>query len=299
LAVQAAEALRELAEEYQPLDGRPEFLEVLAAAAAALVRAQPVMAPIVNLANQVLLQASDIKGSPQAVQITAARACNEFIGQTAEFDQNLHRKAAGVIRNDDTVLTHSYSSAVAKALIAAHRQGRKIIVICTESRPFYEGRTLALELADQGIPVRYIADAAVGLFIAEADMVMVGADSVTEDGLVNKIGTCPLAAVAQAAGIDVYALCTTTKFVPGTLPRLPQLRKGGPELWEDCPDGITPVNFYFDLTPLKNCTGIITENGVQKAEQVLAQLRSWRVHPLLAQTLHDMVQGEPRPGAES
>lgn len=292
LAVRGAEILRDLLDSEGDREPQDVFT-LLCRAGLALVQGQPVMAPLLNLVNQLLLEAEGARESRQ-IASCVIHACNAFMQQTDEQDQHLQRKAAGIIRDQDTVLSHSYSSAVAKALITARRQGKSFSVICTESRPVLEGRSLALELSEAGIPVRFITDAAVGLFMAEADVVMVGADNVSQKGLVNKIGTFPLTVTAQAMGIDVYGLCTTLKFIPGNLVLPPQTQRSGDEIWDSCPGKIEAVNLYFDVTPLKYVTGIITENGAQKAEQVLAQIQSLPVHPALRDTLDELSsQSEP------
>src|SRR5690606_41726653 len=59
---------------------------------------------------------------------------------------------------------------------SAQRAGRRFSVICAESRPVFEGRQTAAALASYGIPVRLVVDAAAMHAVAEAQMVLVGAD---------------------------------------------------------------------------------------------------------------------------
>lgn len=56
-----------------------------------------------------------------------------------------------------------------------------------ESRPLCEGVSLANALAAAGVGVTVITDAQAGAFMAEADLVLVGADSLTADAVVNKV----------------------------------------------------------------------------------------------------------------
>ncbi|NIU84802.1 MAG: hypothetical protein GWN31_12955, partial [Candidatus Thorarchaeota archaeon] len=90
----------------------------------------------------------------------------------------------------ETVITHSHSSTVYLAL--SHRPDLRVII--PESRPLFEGRSLAKDLASHGLKVTLMVDAAMAAFAREADAALVGADSVLADGtIVNKIGTRLLA----------------------------------------------------------------------------------------------------------
>lgn len=56
-----------------------------------------------------------------------------------------------------------------------------------ESRPLFEGVRLAKQLQRSGACVTVITDAQAGLFMDNADCVIVGADAITEQGVVNKV----------------------------------------------------------------------------------------------------------------
>lgn len=65
--------------------------------------------------------------------------------------------------------------------------GRRFRAIVCESRPLCEGVSLANALAAAGVQVTVITDAQAGAFMEEADLVLVGADSLTADAVVNKV----------------------------------------------------------------------------------------------------------------
>jgi len=279
LALDAAAAIGLLANENTADDER--FTALLEEAARSLIKAQPVMAPIVNLVD-LILRESDTSTPSENLARRVARGCSEFATRIQEANASIRRKATALIRDGDTVLTHSFSSAVLSTLRAAHGQGRRLQVICTESRPVNEGVTLARELAAAGIRVRLIIDAAAPTFLPQTDVVLVGADGVTTHGLVNKTGTLGLALSASMHKTDLYALCGTAKFLPAAAPGLPQDARDPDEVLAAPPADITPVNNYFDVTPLTYCTGLVTETGVLQPEQVEQRLLSMPVHPLLA-----------------
>src|SRR5918996_1229459 len=87
---------------------------------------------------------------------------------------------------------------------------------------------------------------------ATASLLLVGADTVYEDGSVkNKIGPRPLAEGAASAGVRVVVACELLKLAPSA----PPADEDEPEL--------------RDLTPPELVDGIATEEGVCSPEEVL------------------------------
>lgn len=254
-------------------------------AAGALVAAQPAMAPMMTLANDVLLEVE------RHDSITAIR--NAVRSTAQSFTETLRASTPAIasavlshIKNGDTILTYSYSSTVLAALRHAHDAGTTFDVLCTESRPANEGITLARKLAEVGIPVRLIIDAAMFSFLDGSDLVLVGADSVAAQGVTNKIGTGALAQAAHAVGIEIYALCSTAKFLPAGIEPHPPERKPANELLTDPPARVTPVNYYFDLAPapLDLFAGIVTEAGILSPDDVQQRITQHTLHPKLRRT---------------
>jgi ribose 1,5-bisphosphate isomerase len=64
------------------------------------------------------------------------------------------------IKKGMTIMTHCHSSTVTSILVKAWKKGIKFKVINTETRPRYQGRMTAKELAKVGIPVTHIVDSA-------------------------------------------------------------------------------------------------------------------------------------------
>ncbi len=238
----------------------------IVAAARELVRAQPRMAPMLHLAGAVLAE-------PQE----AAGACERFLAQLTGAAACVAHHAAALVSQDDVVATHSRSSTVLAALKQAAAQGRRFTVLVTESRPLAEGVTLARELAAAGLPVRLFTDAAVGSIASEARIVLVGADAVTQEGVVNKAGTWPLALAARERAVPVYALATREKFVPSDYELPPEAPREPDEILPGAPPGIEIVNRYFETTPLDLFHGLVTEDGVLPPETVRNRLAGLRL----------------------
>ena len=227
-----------------------------------LVRAQPRMAPLINLANAVI-RAVDTTTVASEVLKSAAGAAFAFSQRCSRAAASAAANAAGLIRPGTTVLTHSRSSTILRTLIDAHNKGTKFNVIATESRPLMEGRTLAEELTRQGLRVTLIADAAAASVLDAITCVLVGADRVTPLMLENKIGTRLIALAAAEQGVPAYAVADSSKFVNPPDPlALIEASRPSDELWPDSPDGVLVLNRYFEETPLHHFTGIITETGV-------------------------------------
>lgn len=205
LAVRAAEALR--------LARREELDE----AARAVMAAQPAMASVYNAA-QAALQGED----PEA-----------FIERLRNAPAEIARRAAPLLAGR-VVLTHSYSATVIAALTAAHPAR----VLSTESQPGGEGARTAAVTGGSTIP-----DAAVYRAMSEVQIAVVGADAVTPDTVVNKIGTALIALAAREWGVPCYVLCGSEKFVP--------------------PNWSAEVGGLFEATPRAWFTAVITEQGLK------------------------------------
>ncbi|MFQ5472873.1 MAG: hypothetical protein ACE5FA_08335, partial [Dehalococcoidia bacterium] len=158
----------------------------------------------------------------------------------------------------DTVMTYSYSSTVVDLL---SRIGSRRAII-SEARPLGEGLKLARALRSAGLAVTFITEAQMGLFVHEADAVVVGADTVLPSGdLVNKIGTRLLALAAKDARIPFYSVTETLKVAAPSEPQ-----PGAPDegrASESCAARWLEVrNIYLEATPRRLITGYITEDGL-------------------------------------
>jgi translation initiation factor 2B subunit (eIF-2B alpha/beta/delta family) len=163
-------------------------------------------------------------------------------------------------------MTHSLSSTVVEVCRLLKDVGLRMIV--TESRPLEEGRQLAGRLSAWGVPTTYITDAQMGLFVARADAVLVGADSVLADGaVVNKAGTYPLALAARDQGVPFHVCCESFKWRAADQPP-PELEEMAPaELGLPDWPAVTVRNVYFDITPARLVSGWIDETGVRSTAE--------------------------------
>jgi translation initiation factor eIF-2B subunit delta len=194
----------------------------------------------------------------------------------------------GLLPPGARILTFSYSSSVLAVLLEAHARQRLSAVFCTESRPMLEGQRLTRELARAGIAVELGVDAAIATFAERADMALVGADSVTAQGVINKLGTTSLALASRHTDTPCYVVADRHKWFPAgaAAPVFNQL-KPEVEVWSNPPIGVTIRNAYFECTPMTLFSGIVGEDGVRAPEDLLRHLMAMPI----AQVLRCSVSG--------
>ncbi len=107
---------------------------------------------------------------------------------------------------------------------------------------------------------------------------LIGADSLSPKGLVNKIGTLCLALAAKELAIDVYVLSGSEKLLPADYPLQFQELQDSAEILTEYIHNVTAVNYYFDLTPLEYIKGVVTEKGIMTPNQLKKELRGLRPH---------------------
>ena len=237
--------------------------ERLLSLAAELGAARPSMAPIQNLLSRWRTQlnlatAQDVHTARQ----NAVASAENLIAASQQAVAECAAHAAQLMGVGPTVMTHSLSSTVLEVCRRLKDTGLRMII--TESRPLEEGRRLAERLSAWNVPTVYITDAQMGLFVAQADAVLVGADSVLADGaVVNKAGTSLLALAAREQGVPFYVCCESFKWRRADEP-LPELEEmASAELNAPNWPGVTVRNVYFDLTPARLVSAWISETGVR------------------------------------
>jgi translation initiation factor 2B subunit (eIF-2B alpha/beta/delta family) len=156
-----------------------------------------------------------------------------------------------------------------RLVILALHERHPVRVACTESRPGLEGRQLAADLAAAGVAVHLYADAAAAHALADADLVLVGADAIGAEAFVNKSGTRMLVAAAAAQGLPVYVAATRDKFVmPALWPRLALGEAPAGEIWDAPPAGVTVRNPCFERTRVDLITAVLCDIGLLGADLV-------------------------------
>ncbi|KAL5366092.1 hypothetical protein BJX96DRAFT_160337 [Aspergillus floccosus] len=159
---------------------------------------------------------------PSVPEATAKTTLSEFIDsfireKITVADQVIAGSAAQKIQDGDVIVTFAGSSIVKQTLLTAYKQGKKFRVSIIDSRPLFEGKTLARTLANAGLDVQYSLINGISHAIKDATKVFLGAHAMTSNGrLYSRVGTALVAMSAKerAGGVEVPVIvcCETVKF---------------------------------------------------------------------------------------
>ncbi|MDR3063669.1 MAG: S-methyl-5-thioribose-1-phosphate isomerase [Methanobrevibacter sp.] len=198
-----------------------------------------------------------------------------------DIDTNLAigRYGAEIIEKGDTILTHCNAGALAcvdygtalGVVRTAHHQDKDIKVICDETRPRGQGARLSVwEMQHEGIPVKLIPDVASGYLMMthKINKVIIGADRVAFDGVVNKVGSFLVALAAKRFHIPFYVAAPLSTFDHEISIYDTEIEERSPDevlYYGGCriaPKDTEVINPAFDIVPDDLITGIITEKGI-------------------------------------
>ncbi|MCK5282415.1 MAG: S-methyl-5-thioribose-1-phosphate isomerase [Nanoarchaeota archaeon] len=275
-------------------DGEGDFKEFLEEISSYLKSSRPTAYDLTHGISHIL-EAVKGKSLLEAKKI-AEREAQKYADDSVDACRKIGEYGNELITDGMNILTHcnagalatvDYGTALAPIRIA-HSSGKKIHVFADETRPRCQGaRLTAFELAEEGIKHDIIVDNAAGHFIrkGEIDMVITGSDRVAINGdAANKIGTYEKAVLAKENNIPFYVAVpfSTIDFNCPDGDKIPIEERNEDEVlymsgWSDkgefervriSPDKSTARNPAFDVTPAKYITGIITEKGIFKPEEI-------------------------------
>ncbi len=171
---------------------------------------------------------------------------------------------ASKIRHNSVVFTHCHSSTVVAVLHKAKKQGKRFIVYNTETRPLWQGRKTATELAKLGIPVKHFVDSAAAVAMNDAHICLFGADAITQQFIYNKIGSGMFAELLAARHIPLYICSNAWKYDPFVTKKHHENieQRGRAEVWDHAPQTIDIHNPAFEEISVKYVSAIISELGV-------------------------------------
>lgn len=196
----------------------------------------------------------------------------------SQAQEKINSNTLKLIKNNDVIFTHCHSTNVVKSLINAKKNKKKFEVYNTETRPLFQGRKTARELANAKIKVTTFVDFAVGIAISKeqgtksVDKIFLGADAILKNGdIINKVGSEVIAIIAKKNKIPVYIIADSWKFTKNNL-ELEQRSSG--EVWDNkVPKPIKIKNPAFEKVPAKLITKIVSELGVLTPSQFVRKAR--------------------------
>jgi len=204
-----------------------------------------------------------------------------------EINRKIGDYGAAIVPMGATILTHCNAGALATVgygtalgvVRSAFEKDKTIKVFADETRPRQQGaRLTTYELTRDGIDTTLITDGMSAYFMSHKmiDLVVVGADRIALNGdSANKIGTYMVAIAAKYHNVPFYIAAPKSTIDPSI--------KTGDEIIIElrnkeeitiindkpiCTDKVKTINPGFDVTPNNLITGIITEYGIFKPNEI-------------------------------
>ncbi|MEM4662860.1 MAG: hypothetical protein QXM75_02470 [Candidatus Diapherotrites archaeon] len=201
----------------------------------------------------------------QELKLEIVNACDRFERDRLNSVEKIVAYAKRELKNCETIFTHCHSSTVERILVELSKSANLKNVICTETRPLFQGRITAKNLTKAGIKCTMIVDSAARAFIHKADVFLTGCDAIFYDGsVVNKIGTSQISLAAKKIGVPHYVASVSFCFDPATYYGLKTEieERSYKEVWPDKPKALQIKNPAFDVTEPELVRAIICEHGV-------------------------------------
>ena len=238
-----------------------------------IIDTRPSMAPLINTIGYLIHDLGKVNKSIIEERLNQFNIYREKIKESLEYA--FHTFLKGIKKIPLKVMLISYSSTIINLLL--QNKDFNIDIYVLESRPLLEGHKVT-EILSTYFKTHLIVDAAMGKFIEQIDLVLIGVDSILEDGsIINKIGTYPLAVLADSRKIDVYAITDSLKYnlkshfgIEIMIERKPIEEIYDKEIKNT---SLEVHNYYFDVTPPIYITGIISNYGILKIHEFLEKVK--------------------------
>lgn len=171
------------------------------------------------------------------------------------FDK-LFNNSLPYLKDKYSFLTISNSKTIIEILKRLAATKNVNVTIC-ESRPKFEGRLLARQLAKQKMKIDLITEAQSASYIKNCDCVLLGADIILKDGsVINKTGSYMLAILAHHFGKPVYIVSDKGKI---RKEKSVKIHTGNPdEIWKTNLENLNIRNNYFEVISRDLISQIIT-----------------------------------------
>lgn len=258
---------------------KEQLMKELMASAKLLRKTRPTAVNLFWAVGRVMEKAKKTKGNAKTVVKTVVKEARKIAAEDVDMNKKIGEHGSSLIDDGDTVLTHCNAGSLATVdygtalgvIRTAWEKGKNIKVIATETRPLLQGaRLTAYELLRDGIPVTLITDSMVGYVMTRklVNKIIVGADRIVRDAVVNKIGTYTIAVLAHKHKIPFYVAAPKSTFDLNRLAKTVIIEERSMEEVvkfagvQIAPKDVLAFNPAFDITPLKYVTAIICEAGV-------------------------------------
>ncbi len=233
-----------------------------------------------------ILKSNKDKTNAQIIDLLIENAI-KLENEDIEINKKIGEFGSSIIPKGATILTHCNAGALATVgygtalgvVRSAFEKDKTIKVFADETRPRQQGaRLTTYELIRDGIDTTLITDGMSAYFMNKKmiDVVVVGADRIALNGdSANKIGTYAAAICAKYHNIPFYVAAPKSTIDSSI--------KTGDEIVIElrnreeittindrliCDNRVNIINPGFDVTPNSLITGIITEYGIFKPDEI-------------------------------
>lgn len=194
--------------------------------------------------------------------------------------EKLHKAATYLVEkipNNGTVMTQCFAETIIGMMLRECREKNKNIrLFCPETRPYFQGARLTATVCQQmGFDTTVITDN-MPLFVMKnehVDVFTCAADCITIDGyVVNKVGTGQIALCAKECNIPMYVSGTPDINHPTIDTVKIEMRNPQDTIHalgtKTTIDGVKGYYPAFDITEPKFVTGIVTDLGIYKPNEL-------------------------------
>jgi len=265
---------------------REDLMKELKMSAEVLRKTRPTAVNLFWAIDRVMKRAQETLGTKEALAEAVVAEAQGMADEDVEVNRKMGMYGSQLIEDGDVVLTHCNAGSLATVdygtalgvVRAAIEEGKNVKVIACETRPRLQGaRLTCYELMRDGIPVTLISDTMVGYVMSKGlvDKVVVGADRIVRDAILNKIGTYNVAVLASEHGIPFYVAAPMSTMDQSSTSEDAVIEERSPlevtNIGSEriAPEGIKVLNPAFDITRLEYVDAVITEEGILVPEVIL------------------------------
>ncbi|MEM1514823.1 MAG: S-methyl-5-thioribose-1-phosphate isomerase [Candidatus Bathyarchaeia archaeon] len=275
---------------YSKAKNRDEFLREMEISANILGKTRPTAINLFWAIERVLNKVRSCKDDVESLKRKVIEEAQRIADEDVEINKRIGENGSKLIDDGDTILTHCNAGKLATVdygtalsiIRVAWEKGKHIKVIATETRPKLQGARLTVyELMHDGIPVTLITDNMVGYLMYKGliDKVIVGADRIVRDAVINKIGTYTIAVLAHEHNIPFYVAAPLSTFDLKSSSKNVIIEERPPDEVTNigpvriAPQGVNVFNPAFDITPMKYVDVIICEREILSREKISELIR--------------------------
>ena len=258
---------------------REDLIREIKQSAETLRKTRPTAVNLFWAIDRIQKKTQETLGDAKVLAKAVVEEAQKMADEDVEVNHKIGEYGSALIDDGDVVLTHCNAGSLATVdfgtalgvIRAAWKRGIRLSVIAPETRPKLQGaRLTAYELKREGIPVTLITDSMVGYVMSKrmVNKIVVGADRIVRDAVINKIGTYSVAVLAKEHGVPFYVAVPTSTINLSQTAKEAVIEERNPKEVTHvgsvriAPKNVKVINPAFDVTPMKYVNAIITENGV-------------------------------------